>query len=131
MRSYPLNSPQAAARIVATMALSDGKLCSRELNLIDRFGKAGVLSLSREQLHTVLRDHCQDMALYTSYEWAERGECLPESLHRLLAEVQDPLRRAHVLQLCGAIADADAHWSAAERRMIDTVRRCWAQEART
>jgi modulator of FtsH protease len=31
----------------------------------------------------------------------------------------------------GAIADADAHWSDAERHVIDTARRCWAQETRT
>ncbi len=130
MRNYPTNSPEAAARIVSTVALSDGRLCSRELNLLDRFGKAGVLGLSPERLHAVLRDYCQDMQLYAAYDWAEAGQHVPESLGSLLAEVQDPALRTRLLQLCAAVAGADAHCSDAERHVIDAARRRWLEEAR-
>ena len=36
MRTYPNNSPQAAARIVALAMLADGHLCKTELDLLER-----------------------------------------------------------------------------------------------
>ena len=35
MRTYPHNSPQAAARIVALAMLADGQLCVEEILVLD------------------------------------------------------------------------------------------------
>ena len=125
MRAYPADSPEAAARLVSMVALADGHLCSRELALLEKIGKAGLLGLSRERLHAVLRDYCQDMQLYAAYDWAEAGRLLPETLDAVLAEVRNPALRAQLLQLCAEVVDADAHWSDAERYALDKLRARW------
>ena len=35
MRTYPSNSPEAAARIVALAMLADGNVCHREMQALD------------------------------------------------------------------------------------------------
>ena len=41
MRTYPNNSPQAAARIVGLAMLADGNVCKGELDVLDRHGAEG------------------------------------------------------------------------------------------
>ena len=41
MRTYRINSPQAAARIVGLAMLADGHLCKAELDVLDRHGAEG------------------------------------------------------------------------------------------
>jgi hypothetical protein len=38
MRSYPHNSPEAAARIVALVLTSDGHVCSSEFDILEQLG---------------------------------------------------------------------------------------------
>lgn len=48
MRNYKIDSPEAAARIVSTVALSDGHLCKREPDRMHELGATVSLGLSRE-----------------------------------------------------------------------------------
>ena len=61
MRSYPRNSPQAAARILALAMLSDGHLTMRELDVLDRLNAPAQLGLGRADLHAVLHGFCDDL----------------------------------------------------------------------
>ena len=45
MRSYPRNSPEAAARIVALMLISDGHVCSSEFDILKQLGAERELGL--------------------------------------------------------------------------------------
>ena len=54
MRTYPSNSPQAAARIVALTVLADGDISKTELELLDRLAVHEQLGLDRDELHDVL-----------------------------------------------------------------------------
>ena len=47
MRSYPRNSPQAAARIVALAMLADGDLTRTELDALDQLDAHEQLGLDR------------------------------------------------------------------------------------
>lgn len=51
MRTYPRNSPQAAARIVALAMLADGHVCRSEIEALERCDAAARLGLSRASLH--------------------------------------------------------------------------------
>ena len=58
MRTYPCNSPQAAARIVALTVLADRDICKTELELLDRLAVHEQLGLDREEFHNVLDSLC-------------------------------------------------------------------------
>jgi hypothetical protein len=45
MRSYPHNSPEAAARIVALVLISDGHVCSSEFDILKQLGAERELGL--------------------------------------------------------------------------------------
>ena len=61
MRNYPLNSPQAAARLVTLAMLSDGHLSRAELNALERLGIDQQLGLSPAAMHEVVQAFCEDM----------------------------------------------------------------------
>lgn len=46
MRSYPLNSPEAAARIVALVLISDGHVCRSEIEAMQHLQIEQVLGLT-------------------------------------------------------------------------------------
>ena len=54
MRTYPLNSPYAAARIVALTLLADGHLCKAEIDALERLNVHDTLGLGKDELHRVL-----------------------------------------------------------------------------
>lgn len=109
MRKYPLNSPHAAARIVALTMWADGELSQTELDTLQRLGAHTRLGLSTEELQAVTQSLCVD--LLSATHCAPTDACIvdPRTLAELMAEVDDPELRAKVLRLCVAIVEADAH----------------------
>ena len=117
MRTYPTNSPQAAARVVALATLADGHLSRSELGALDRLG-AGEHRVGRRALgraHITDRDdagegvaveegqHRQDR-LFTVMSAGPVRE-LPRLGHSLrLAD--DPLRLAFVLAEAHRVVEA-------------------------
>ncbi len=89
MRAYPLNSPEAAGRIVALAMLADGDLNKSELDVLDRLDATGQLGLP--------------------VSWADACRIDARTLAGMMAEVDDPALRAKVLQLCAAVVEADEH----------------------
>ena len=54
MRRYPVDSPQAAARIVALTVVADGDIGDAEIAWLDRLAVHEQLGLARHELHTLL-----------------------------------------------------------------------------
>jgi hypothetical protein len=109
MRSYPTNSPQAAARIVALTLVADGHVDGIELDVLERAGAYQRLGLSRSELHSVLQGFCEDLLQAQQSHWAGASQIEPGTLNQLMAEVEDPALRKTVLSLCVAVAEADRH----------------------
>ena len=107
MRTYPHNSPQAAARIVALASLADGHLCQTELDVLDRLDAHRQLGLLRSELHDVMRDFCEDLLSMSHSSWADACRVDPRTLDALMAEVDDPSLRRKVLRLCISVVEAD------------------------
>lgn len=125
MRSYPRNSPHAAARLVVLTMLADGQLAKPELDLLDRLGIATRLGLSRAELHAVMQAFCEDLLAAASLAWADACRIDPRTLAALLAEIDDlPLRRT-VLNLCVAVAEADDQVDEAESIVLTTAVEQW------
>ncbi len=129
MRSYPVNSPEAAARIVALTMLADGHLSPAELDVLHRRGGCEALGLSPDRLHDVLVDLCEDLLHGASLEWSQACKVGPQALSRLMAEIDDTALRERVLALCRRVADADFHLSEGESVLLTHAVEHWGQRS--
>jgi hypothetical protein len=69
MRSYPSNSPQAAARIVALTLLADGDICRFERRALQRTRAAERLGLLPSEFAEILNDCCIDLLSISHSTW--------------------------------------------------------------
>ena len=125
MRHYPLNSPQAAARIVALTLVSDGHLGRTEWQMLERLGAADQLGLSLPALQAVVHDLCEDLLTASHLDWSEVCRIDAATLNGLLREVSEPMLQGRVLQLCTAVAEADAHLADGEVQMLSAAVAQW------
>ena len=93
MRSYPRNSPHAAARIVALTLIADGRMKDIELTALEHMDAYGRLGLDPAALRGVLRELCADMLAAAASGNQEDCRITPETIRILLAEVDDPALR--------------------------------------
>ena len=109
MRSYPLNSPQAAARIVALAMVADGQLGQAEVDVLVRLNAPARLGLLPSELNLGMRGLCEDLLL--SLEPGDLSMCHVDerTLVQLMAEIDNPKLRRTVLGLCVAVVEADSH----------------------
>lgn len=125
MRRYPHNSPEAAARIVALVLLSDGKVCSSELETLRKLGAERELGLEPQILPHIVHTLREELGVGAS-EMASRIQSLDASaLAALMAEISDPALQRIVLRLCLAAARADGQVAQGEALLVDAARRHW------
>jgi hypothetical protein len=107
MRSYPTDSPQAAARIVALTLVADGHVSKVEMNALERLDAYQQLGIDRQGMHGVLQGLCEDLLQGQHSQWADACRVEPWTLNQVMAEVQERPLRLTVLRLCVAVAEAD------------------------
>ncbi len=125
MRSYPRNSPEAAARIVALALLADGHLCDREMSVLNRWDVASQLGLNPIRLQHVVREFCEDMQQSERLHWSGAEALEDGVLQGLLADVSDPTLRLGVLRLCAQIVEADGRVTEGESRLMAVACAHW------
>lgn len=109
MRSYPVNSPQAAARILALTLVADGDIGDSETEWLDRLAVHEQLGLARNELHALLDTFCEDLLSGDQLRWADACPVDERTLTNLMGEIQDPRLRLKLLRLCVELAEVDAH----------------------
>jgi hypothetical protein len=125
MRSYPLNSPEAAARIVSLVLISDGYVCSSEFDVLKRLGAERELGLEPQLLPHIVHTLCEEL-LASGYETGSLMCSVDDStLASLMAEISDPVLQRKVLRLSLAAARADGHLADGETLVVDAARRHW------
>ena len=125
MRSYPYDSPKAAARIVALALLADGNVCKSEMEVLARHGAHAKLGLSPAELHDVVHDLCRDMLACSDMAWGGSSQIDRRTLAELLAEVQDPDLQLKVLRLCVAVVETDEHLAEGESTVLAAALAQW------
>ena len=125
MRTYPHDSPQAAARIVSLAMLADGHLGQNELDTITRLPPQARLGLEPAAWRQVMHAFCEDLLATEPMAWADACRVDPRTLRHLLAEVEDPVLRQRVLQLCLAVAEADGWVSDGESAVLTAAVEQW------
>lgn len=126
MRTYPTNSPQAAARIVALATLADGHLCKSELDALARADPLGQIGLTPPELQAVLHTLCEDLLATADHSWEAACRIDPQTFTALLSEIDDPQLQQKVLLLCATVFAADAHLADGERAMLEAAVEQWA-----
>jgi uncharacterized tellurite resistance protein B-like protein len=127
MRTYPINSPQAAARLLAMALVADGSYSLTEIRALDRIQASRRLGLSARALKTVLDHFCEDLLAGAGGRWTGSAD-MNEALRQLLLdEVRDPALRALVVDLCQSIVLADGHEADGEAALLDALTRAWRQ----
>lgn len=128
MRSYPHNSPQAAARVLAMALLADGHYSMVEVQTLDRIHAARRLGLTPEGFKEVLDDFCHDLLAAHQGQWTGSFHRLdPLMRTRLVGEVTDPELQQEVMVLCTDIVKADGHLAEGELQMLDSLAGTWAR----
>lgn len=125
MRTYPLNSPQAAARIVTLAMLADGDVSHVEVDALERAGVHKQLGLDTDDWDHVVSDFCNDLIANAQLTWADACRIDPRTLAELMAEIDDPKLRLTVLRLCILVVEADAHVDEGEANMIGATVEQW------
>ena len=127
MRSYSRNSPQAAARIVALVLISDGHVSSSEFEALKQLHAARDLGLEPQDLTGIVQTLCEDLLM----DGFDGGSILSHvddgSLASLLAEVVEPELQGKVLRVAAAVADADKHLSDGETSVLEAVSLHWGK----
>lgn len=125
MRSYPPNSPEAAARIVALVLISDGHVCSSEFEILKQLGAERELGLEPQILPHIVHTLCEEL-LAGGYETGSLiGNVDDSALASLMAEISDPALRRKVLRLSLAAARADGHLADGEALVLEAARHHW------
>ncbi len=125
MRSFPRNSPQAAARIVAMTMLADGHLTPSELEVLDRAGAGDKLGLSTPELRSIVHTFCEDLLMTADMCWADACRIEPETIASMMQEIDDEALRRTVLAMCLAVVDADGHIAEGESIVMHAIVEHW------
>jgi hypothetical protein len=131
MRSYPRNSPEAAARIVALVLISDGHVCSTEFGILKQLGAERELGLEPQLLPHIVHTLCEELPL-GGYETGWLMDKVADStLASLMAEISEPALQRTVLRLSLAVARADGHLADGEPVVLAAARRHWGIDEET
>ena len=125
MRTYTRNSPEAAARIVALVLISDGHVCSSEFDALNQHDGARDLGLKPQDMPDILQTLCEDL-LMEGFDGRSILSHVGDSLMAsLMAEVDDLGLQAKVLHVAASVVNADKHLSDGEAAMLDAINRHW------
>ena len=125
MRSYPRNSPEAAARIVALVLIADGHVCRSEFDALNRLEAPRELGLEADGLPRIVQTLCEDLLTGGHGSGSMLGSVDDGALASLMAEVDEPLLQRKVLRLAVAAARADQHLADGETLVLAAARRHW------
>lgn len=128
MRSYPQNSPQAAARIIALAMIADGSVCKKELDTFDRLNAHEQIGLDKEEFHAVVHTFCEDLLAAAHSSSGDVCRVNPETLAELMAEIDAHELRRKLIALCVAVVEADGHVADGESMVLVAAVEHWGLE---
>lgn len=128
MRSYPINSPEAATRLLAMALLADGHYSITELKALDRLGAPARLGLGPESFKAVIDHFCEDLLMDNHGKWLGSAAINSATRRDLFAEVQSPALGAEVRALCEAVMLSDGHLAEGELALLDELAKAWPHQ---
>ena len=116
LRTYPVDSPRAKARLIVLALLADGRVDAAELDGLAKYQAFDELGISREDFFQVLYDFCADAAGLPE----GRGCYLMSAadLDSLFAEVCGTGERQKLARLIFDVIRSDGHLAEGEARLF-------------
>jgi hypothetical protein len=125
MRNYPSNSPEAAARIVALLLVSDGHVSRQEMEALYGQDIESELRLAPGGFAQVLHSLCEDLLMAAHERRLLAGSIDQATLDAVMAEVTDAELQQKVLYFADAAAMADRHVAAEEAWIMRAALAQW------
>ena len=125
MRTYTINSPHAAGRLLALTIISDGNVAPSELAAMHRSRILDHVELGEAEFDQVLHDLCSDLLTTTRHGVVQID---PELIDHMLLEIEHPDLRRKLLQAMWKIADADGWLANAEAVLLNRASLAWGAE---
>lgn len=125
MRTYPNNSPQAAARLLALTIIADGGVPPAEISTSAQARILELVPVDEQQFKNVLHDLCDDL-LATTYHGVVQIET--ELIDRLLMEITYADLRRSLWTAMWQVADADGWLADAEAVLLSRAAVVWRAE---
>lgn len=125
MRTYPRNSPEAAARIVALALTCDGHVCSSEERALEKLDIARELNLAPAQFAQIVQTLCEDRSIAQAPlgPMDEHGDAA--MLATLMEEIDDAGLRRKIIRLCVAVTVADDYLADGEIALLAALLAAW------
>lgn len=123
MRSYPINSSKALARLIAMAVVADGELDNCEIDRLRELEVFSMLGIEAEGFYQVLLELCRDLAVGGSGDHVSL--LATERLEHLADEVSDPALRKLVLSAMLVTAKADGKVSEGEQTLLRFLLERW------
>ena len=116
LRTYPVDSPRAKARLLVLALFADGRVDAAELDSLAKYQTFAELGISREDFFQVLYDFCADAAALPE----GKGSYLvsPALLDTLFAGVGNVGERQKLVRLIFDLIRSDGHLAESEARLF-------------
>ena len=124
MKSYTPNSPEAMARVIAMMIVTDAHVDSRELAVLDNLKAYDAMGISREDFMRVARDYCSQLV----EEAEDSGDVPlvdPSRTDAVIDCVEVKQKRLIVAKLLLAVLNADLEHDKFELILFEHVLDRW------
>ena len=125
MRHYPIDSPQAKARIIALALLADGGLGKSEIECLDSRDIVGRLGIPAGTFDTVMHQFCQDVEQYGLLLPNGQLELGSPAVREILDEVRQRSVRQALLRTIFDIVLADRNLSMGEAQLTALAMSHW------
>ena len=125
MRTYPANSPQARARILAMCLLADSDLDEEELEGLSEKNIYPLVDLTPLEFMQVLRDYLHNLSNKLNTPEARVSMLEPEQVNRILAEVTERPSRIAVLATALSLCKGDHALNPAELALFQHIMGQW------
>ena len=124
MNDYERNSPEAVARILAMMMITDAKLDDREVEVLDQLRVFDIVGISRNAFAEVVRDYCAELVHDGNAD--ERIRLVDKSrIDRIVDLVDDPRKRVDTCGMILNIANADGRLHDSELTVFGYILERW------
>lgn len=125
MRNYPIDSPQAKARIIALALLADGGLDKSEIECLESQDIVSRIGITTNAFETVLQEFCQDID--QSGLCGLNGQLRLEhpAIEAMLDEIRQRDVRQALLRAIFSIVHADRNVSLGEAKLTALAMTRW------
>lgn len=125
MRSYPVDSKDAMARVVVMALMAEGAIDPRELKLLERPEIIARMGFDHACLAKVTQEFCQDLEIFAANSRSAELGLDPPTMDHLLSEVRSPALQANLLRAMLDVVYADGHLTGDEAAVIAQAMKRW------